>query len=1275
MAENYKVGRFAWPVGGLTLCIQNPLHSQREGKSKAGKSWQCLMAAHYGYIEGTKGADGDAVDCFIGTDVLSERVFVVNQAFGGKFDEHKVMLCFANPEVARSAYMRSYMRDWQGFGGMVECSIPQLRWWLKYGDVSKPLDPAKLPHERAQMKTTHWTSDALPLGASVDEVLTGIRVDDGADGLLLDSATMAELLADPDVTAVLSMDALVTPFSMLERKMSVMRGVMDRTGGSVKTASMQLSDPFKQRGTVNVAVLYELDDGQTITALFHNPDSTPAKLAPTDDLISWKWMLNKKDVTIVVAPERGQDLNVREVARRLMRLAEKNSESFKKANAKRAERMAAIDGLKQEIAGLEDQLSKAEKELELARLEAEQRNAQKSRQAAEDAAYLPDGWTESRPGGMATKAGPDGGIVDYNIKSGKWFVTFNSDALEGTDAIFATRKEALQHALREISQRIDVTTEQGYYKVWGGGGNQKLAEAFQDQLDHMFQGRIIEVRNALRDLGWQGERFGDLTKNGAHLILDLWQVGAGKNIAGVVYKVDGNNVKAGGQDGVRDNLGVTPKELAAEIDFFVKAVPEKTPIDYLVEQHGWNRQSTNVADKDFAGVASAGDLSEGTRTWFANYKEEGQRRSLTLQAGFDDLHVIQWTMGDDRSAEQVADAFNLAVDGIAKDRRESAAEEKPAPATQGGAPSGLKTPDDQELTSEAAHKAVAIGNLLVSKYGFTMTARNDNVWKRTFNTRYTRTLVDVGVDPSYPDSVEINHEFPVYITNQSADSAETIADAIAKADYADYAQAITDDGEISPTITDEGSYFYGKSLEFARAAQSIVEEGASGVGARVNYGDFNNSLSQGLMLDSAESAVYGVTAQLHSVGRIWARAEISEQGRVTLYKGAAGSEVAGTPESAKEVSDILSALIDAWGNEQKAQAAKKLPVPTGNPALPADAGDYLKSAYKDAEQYQQELIASGNPYLSMQEFQAGVNSGNRAGYKLADMQTRLQEYKNDLQGVQAGTVKPAKIIGRGGKKAGAIQWLNEQIKELEIGIASGGIFQQTNMRNYASTLRDLIRTGQDTGFTSNEELQAQRAADEKSRAQAEQQEAEKQAKFEASREYEVGSTDGMRSPMELNYSVPNDRRQVVLDLAAATTAHERYEILSKAGISQVGETQFNKAVELNSALKKGAKFGYFSIAKRAGYSLVKLVIDLAAGEPAQPMEPQMQPAPQPEPQANPDRDLLQGLIDGSVDARTVDLDQLEAIYTRNADNAEIVALFEKAVDVVEQAELAATETV
>jgi len=44
-----------------------------------------------------------------------------------------------------------------------------------------------------------------------------------------------------------------------------------------------------------------------LTIYFHNPDTTPNKINPNDELVSWKWLLNKKDITIVVAPEQGKD--------------------------------------------------------------------------------------------------------------------------------------------------------------------------------------------------------------------------------------------------------------------------------------------------------------------------------------------------------------------------------------------------------------------------------------------------------------------------------------------------------------------------------------------------------------------------------------------------------------------------------------------------------------------------------------------------------------------------------------------------------------------------------------------------------------------------------------------------------------------------------------------------------------------------------------------------------------------------------------------------------
>lgn len=188
-----------------------------------------------------------------------------------------------------------------------------------------------------------------------------------------------------------------------------MRGVMTRAGGAVQPVSIQVSDPFKQRGVANVAVVFELSDGQTISIYFHNPDVTPQKMAPTDEIISWKWMLNKKDITIVVAPERGKDLSVREVARRIMKLAEKNSKGFARANAKRTERMKNIQSLKDEIVALEEELVIVQGELEVAKNKAE------GKQVAREAMHIAVREALSKIGWQGFENGDAMTINDYRV--------------------------------------------------------------------------------------------------------------------------------------------------------------------------------------------------------------------------------------------------------------------------------------------------------------------------------------------------------------------------------------------------------------------------------------------------------------------------------------------------------------------------------------------------------------------------------------------------------------------------------------------------------------------------------------------------------------------------------------------------------------------------------------------------------------------------------------------------------------------------------------------
>lgn len=502
-SSNYKVGRAQW--AGLDLCIEQPRHSVREGANKAGKPWRSLMAAHYGYIAATKGADGDAVDCFIGPSVASTRIFVVNQGFDGKFDEHKVMLCFDRVEEAKSAYTSSYMRGWAGLQNIVECSLDQLKWWLKYGDTSTPMVAANLPHEGVPLNKAHWTEDALPVDTSLDVLIYDLRRHDGSDGLLLDAVTVTEIESDPENDSVLTLDGLTTPFQRVERTMSMLQKFMDRVEPDLTVLQMQVSSPFKRQGTVNVAVVYELSDGQTISVYLHNPDTTPSKLAPLDELISWKWLLNKKDVTIVVAPEHGVDLNVREVARRLMRVAKKNTAAFARANARRSDEMQAIAALNTEVADLENKLVKAQSDLEVAKLVAEERAGTKTPDAKPPVGpvepepapapdlYLPDGWSESTSGGMATKAGDDGGIVDIAPAVGTWFVIFNRDGMPQAEG-FPTRRAAFEHF--EAAIAAQATTQE------------PTIQELQQQLD----ARAQAIGEALK--GWGFEWLGAVRMNG-----------------------------------------------------------------------------------------------------------------------------------------------------------------------------------------------------------------------------------------------------------------------------------------------------------------------------------------------------------------------------------------------------------------------------------------------------------------------------------------------------------------------------------------------------------------------------------------------------------------------------------------------------------------------------------------------------------------------------------------------------------------------------------------
>ncbi len=133
---------------GIPIVIENPAGSLRHGKN-----WTQQMANDYGYICDTKAIDGDELDCFIGPDRTSRRMFVVEQLKPRtkKFDEFKIMFGFNTIDEAREAYLANYQIGWKGLGHIHEYAIAFFHQWYK--TMHTPLENATISSVQEALRT------------------------------------------------------------------------------------------------------------------------------------------------------------------------------------------------------------------------------------------------------------------------------------------------------------------------------------------------------------------------------------------------------------------------------------------------------------------------------------------------------------------------------------------------------------------------------------------------------------------------------------------------------------------------------------------------------------------------------------------------------------------------------------------------------------------------------------------------------------------------------------------------------------------------------------------------------------------------------------------------------------------------------------------------------------------------------------------------------------------------------------------------------------------
>jgi len=514
-AGNYKKGVVM--VKGLSIAIENPAYTYRKGMDKTGQQWMCLMQAHYGYIQGHKGNDGDDMDVFIGVAPENDTVYIVNQKTAdGYFDEHKIMLGFLSQQQAVDTYQHCFERGMTGLMSVVPCTMTQFKWWLANGDKSRPVTLDRLPYAGLErLDSVNWGgtdgSNLYSHDGQLHKLLYQIRQCD-------DTHQALEPLAYHDMIAELgnqgfmyeNYDALIVEYNKLEKKAKQLLMVMQGAADTVKPVGVTVSKPLTKGGVANVVAWFEMDDGQAVGVFFHNPDKTPKKINPTDEMISYKWVLNKKDITIAVAPEQGKDLVIRTVAKRIMQLVEKNHDRFIKANgdkaalnqaeqdltAQVAEKQAVLKGLQDEVAAL--QVRKAEKEANKAPT-AEELTKQGFDGIATELKKL--GWTDDLVMGGLTKSFVgakesgsvnEDGVLNVNVSRENGLIR----AQVGADTL-------IPNSVDNIPQYgLNAQTEQSYKKVADKVNNAVDAYVEQRKVELAINGKSTLSANQSTDYGF-----------------------------------------------------------------------------------------------------------------------------------------------------------------------------------------------------------------------------------------------------------------------------------------------------------------------------------------------------------------------------------------------------------------------------------------------------------------------------------------------------------------------------------------------------------------------------------------------------------------------------------------------------------------------------------------------------------------------------------------------------------------------------------------------------
>lgn len=160
-----------------------------------------------------------------------------------------------------------------------------------------------------------------------------------------------------DIDGNLIFEAItVDKFNRTEKRMlAVVRTFNKHLKDSEITALPPVvGNPRRSGAFAYVTVQLPFSDGQVVSVIFHSPEGDRKRIAPDDTIIAFLWLLNKRDITHVVAPEEGREVSLETIAKRLTQLVVKNSARFEKQQKAAMEERKALDEAREALRAAED---------------------------------------------------------------------------------------------------------------------------------------------------------------------------------------------------------------------------------------------------------------------------------------------------------------------------------------------------------------------------------------------------------------------------------------------------------------------------------------------------------------------------------------------------------------------------------------------------------------------------------------------------------------------------------------------------------------------------------------------------------------------------------------------------------------------------------------------------------------------------------------------------------------------------------------------------------